>query len=237
MTTERLTPQQARWVEQALPSVRTLARTLAPKMLHASLDELVSAGSEGLVDAALRYEPESGVPFGAFAHYRVRGAMIDAARRAAPALRRKARAIRTLRALQATQALLEHAAASQPAPHAPEPRSLRERVAAAADLVAQATTAVLISRAAPDDPELVLDEEVGDAEQRMLDRELRAGLQTIVETAEPAERQMVQALYFEGTSMQEYADRIGKSKSTVSRQHSRLLRALGERLRARLDGD
>lgn len=233
MTRERLSPQQTRWVEQCLPRVEQLARTLAPRMPHASREELVSAGYEGLVQAALRYEPQSGVPFGAFAHFRVRGAMIDAARSAAPALRRKARAVR---ALQATQDLLERTAAAQPAADAADPRSLRERVAAAAALVRHATTAVLLSRVAPDDPDGVIDEVEHDAESQLLDAELRRALLQVIDDAGEDEKQMVRALYFEGITMQQLADRTGKNKSTVSRHHARLLAALADRLREKMGG-
>ena len=55
---------------------------LAARIPHASIDELQSAGYEGLIEAAMRYDPSIGVPFASYAHFRVRGAMIDAARRA-----------------------------------------------------------------------------------------------------------------------------------------------------------
>jgi RNA polymerase sigma factor for flagellar operon FliA len=233
VTSERLSPQQTLWVEQCLPRVQHMARVLAPKMPHASQEELESAGYEGLVQAALRYEPESGVPFGAFAHYRVRGAMIDAARAAAPALRRKSRAVRSL---AATQELLEREAAAQPAADRADPRSLRERVAAAAALVHKATTAVLLTRVAPDDPDGVIDEVQSDAESQLLDAELRRTLLEVIDGADDDEKLMVRALYFEGITMQELAERTGKNKSTVSRHHAKLLATLGERLRERLGG-
>ena len=91
-----LTEEQSRLVEQHLPRVRSLARTLAHTVSHADFDELNSAGAEGLIEAAQRYDPASGTPFVAFAHYRIKGAMIDAARRAAPQLRRRTRAVRAL---------------------------------------------------------------------------------------------------------------------------------------------
>jgi len=46
---------------------------------HASGDEyneLVSRGMLALVESARRYDPSRGVPFGAFARHRIRGAMI-----------------------------------------------------------------------------------------------------------------------------------------------------------------
>jgi RNA polymerase sigma factor for flagellar operon FliA len=61
-------------------------------------DELWNAGALGLVEAANRYDPDSGVPFAHFARARVRGAIIDSTRDrdwAARSVRRKTRRIRT----------------------------------------------------------------------------------------------------------------------------------------------
>ncbi|MEO6601306.1 MAG: sigma factor, partial [Polyangiaceae bacterium] len=43
-------------------------------------DDLVGAGREGLLNAARRFDPERGVPFGAYANLRVRGAILDGVR-------------------------------------------------------------------------------------------------------------------------------------------------------------
>lgn len=70
-----------------------LVEVSAKQMIRAlrwrvDLDELVSAGREGLWEAARRYDPDSSVPFKGFAGYRVRGAMIDHLRRTAAVPRR-----------------------------------------------------------------------------------------------------------------------------------------------------
>ncbi len=54
---------------------------LAPTLPnHLDRGELLSAGRLGLTEAAIRYEPSTGVPFGAFAMHRIRGAVLDATR-------------------------------------------------------------------------------------------------------------------------------------------------------------
>lgn len=228
---EALSPDQARWVEQCVPRVMSLAKQLVGSMPHISIDDLVSAGYEGLVHAALRYEPGNGVPFVAYAHYRVRGAMIDAARRAAPELRRHSRA---LRALQATQALLEHAERNRVPRSAADPRSLRERVAAAAELVAQTTTAVLLARLGPADPDSVPTSEL-DAETKLLDAEDLSFVRSVIARCDANERRLFEAIYIHGISMREFADSIGKSVSTVSRHHARLLARVAEGLRGAME--
>lgn len=61
--------------------VKALAMRLAQRVpAHVELNELVSVGMMGLVEAARRYQPSLGVPFDAFARRRVNGAMVDALR-------------------------------------------------------------------------------------------------------------------------------------------------------------
>jgi RNA polymerase sigma factor FliA len=222
-----LTAEQRRWVERAAPRVARIASALASSVTHASRDELTSAGYEGLVQAAQRYDPGSGVPFYAFAHHRIRGAMIDHARQSAPAVRRRSRA---LRLLQASQALLEQAQRESLPGTTADPRTLQQRVAAAAEIVAQQTTAVLLSKAKPRDPDTVA-EPSADMETGLLHAELRDHLATLLRRCSEDERGLIEAIYFEGRTMAAYAEEIGKSVSTVSRRHARVIGRLGRSLR------
>jgi len=218
-----LTDQQRRWIEESLPLVLRLAAVLERQVSHLSKDELVSAGHEGLTLAALRYDPGAGVPFAAYALHRIRGAMLDAARRAVPSIRQRTRA---LRVLQATQSLLEDA---QRRGLAHEADSLKSRVESAQELVMQATTAVLVSRLAPEDPDSVQD--ARGAENELLDAETRAKIRAALEACRAEDRALIESLYFEGLSMKELAAKRGKSASTISRQHARVLTRLAKHLR------
>ena len=61
-----------------LPLVRTIATRLARRLPPSvDVDELVSVGTVGLIDAIDRFNPELGVPFKAYAEIRIRGAMVD----------------------------------------------------------------------------------------------------------------------------------------------------------------
>src|SRR5262249_13658173 len=61
--------------------VKALASRLAQRVpAHIELNELVSVGMMGLVEAARGFEPALGVPFDAFARRRVHGAMVDSLR-------------------------------------------------------------------------------------------------------------------------------------------------------------
>jgi RNA polymerase sigma factor for flagellar operon FliA len=217
-----LTPEQRSWVERAAPRVTTIARSVRRLLPQAPIDELESAGYEGLVQAALRYDPESGIAFAAFAHYRIRGAMIDWARAQSPGARRYQRAVR---AMETTQSLLRAAGASS----AGDRRALEERVMAARALVEQAAVSVVTSRAVIGDPEGLAAED--DPERALLDRELRVRIEEELLKLDPEERELVDALYRRGESMHEVAQRLGTAPSTVSRRHQRAMSRLADALR------
>lgn len=221
----RLDARQRRWVESAAARVPRLARALVRSLPGVDADDLESAGNEALVRAAFRYDPASGVTFERFAHYRVRGAMIDFARSRNRAGRQARRAEK---ALEASQALLEAASRSAPDARA----SLAERVAAAKALVEKTAAAAIMSRACDADVEGVSSAE-GDAEHLLLSRERREAVRACMETLDDEQRALIEAVYIEGVPMQAHADRIGKSLSTVSRRHAKILGILAARLRQR----
>jgi len=85
-----------------------MARRLPPQV---EVSELIGVGVLGLIDAAGRYKPATGVPFDAFARCRIQGAMLDALRDLdwAPRSLRKLR-----RKVDATMAQLRHSLGREP---------------------------------------------------------------------------------------------------------------------------
>ncbi len=226
--TEALTREQRRRVERGKPLVDQLARILVLRLARISEDDLRSAGYEALVKCGLRYDPALATSFRSYSFHRVRGAMIDAARRAVPGLRRRSRALRTM---QATQALLEHAEQHE-AGEGPDPRTLRERVDAAADIVAHATASVVLSRIGGPDPESVADDTSDDPEVVIHEAQLREHVRRTVERhCTDEERALLTAVYDKGLTMTELGEQAGVSKSTISRRHAALLRRLAGQLR------
>ena len=78
ITTPSVRGARRRLVEQHVDLVDQLARSVR-KDLEAALppDDLRSFGFEALVRAARTWDARQGVPFGAYARYRVRGAILD----------------------------------------------------------------------------------------------------------------------------------------------------------------
>lgn len=67
---------------QFLPMVQRVARRLVRRLpQHIELDDLMSAGVVGLMEAMQRYDPTRATLFGRYAEFRVRGAMLDELRR------------------------------------------------------------------------------------------------------------------------------------------------------------
>lgn len=89
-------------IERHWPLVRHVAHHVAFRLSgRVSLEDLIGAGAEGLIDAVDRFDPERGVSFPAFAAHRIRGAMYDGIRSAdwvPRRVRRKEQAIQEARA-------------------------------------------------------------------------------------------------------------------------------------------
>ena len=80
-----------------------LVETIAAHILRSigrslELEDLVGAGREGLLDAARRFDPSRGVPFGAYANLRIRGAILDGVRQLSSLPRRAYERIAALEA-------------------------------------------------------------------------------------------------------------------------------------------
>ncbi|MDB4982637.1 MAG: DNA-directed polymerase [Myxococcales bacterium] len=70
------------YVTRHYPYVERVARGLARRLpTHIALDDLISSGAMGLIEAAERFDPKLGQNFEAFAEQRIRGAMLDDIRR------------------------------------------------------------------------------------------------------------------------------------------------------------
>jgi RNA polymerase sigma factor FliA len=84
-------------IEAHLPLVGQIVRQLSAGFpRHIDRDDLHGAGAAGLVDAATRYDPATGVPFARYAAIRIRGAILDATRERDWATRRMRRDLRTI---------------------------------------------------------------------------------------------------------------------------------------------
>ncbi|MGD0940398.1 MAG: FliA/WhiG family RNA polymerase sigma factor [Terracidiphilus sp.] len=92
-----LTAEQERVLLEHLPIVRFLARRIHERLpQHVEIEDLVSAGVVGLMDAFSKFDPAKKVQFRSYAQFRIRGAILDSLRTldwSPRELRRKGRAV------------------------------------------------------------------------------------------------------------------------------------------------
>ncbi len=92
-----MTPEQERVLLDHLPVVRFLARRIHERLpQHVEIEDLISAGVVGLMDAFAKFDPEKKVQFRSYAQFRIRGAILDSLRTldwSPRELRRKGRAV------------------------------------------------------------------------------------------------------------------------------------------------
>ena len=101
------TPEEERMMVEHLPIVRYIARRIHERLpQHVEIEDLVSAGVLGLMDAFQKFNPEKNVQFRSYAQFRIRGAILDSLRTldwSPRDLRRKGRAVeQAMRSLTAT---------------------------------------------------------------------------------------------------------------------------------------
>ncbi|HVC45775.1 MAG TPA: FliA/WhiG family RNA polymerase sigma factor [Terracidiphilus sp.] len=94
---QALSGEQERLLLEHLPTVRFLARRIHERLpQHVDIEDLVSAGVVGLMDAFTKFDPNKKVQFRSYAQFRIRGAILDSLRTldwSPRELRRKGRAV------------------------------------------------------------------------------------------------------------------------------------------------
>jgi len=89
--------ERERVMLEHMPAVRWMARRIHERLpQHVDMEDLVSAGTLGLLDALRKFDPEKKVQFRSYAQFRIRGAILDSLRTldwSPRDLRRKGRAV------------------------------------------------------------------------------------------------------------------------------------------------
>ena len=212
--------------------VKTMARRLAQRLpAQVDVGDLVGVGMVGLIEAAQRYRPATGVPFSAFARRRLRGAMLDVLR----GLDWAPRSLRRLRReLDATIAKLRRQLGREPAEEeiAAALGMTAEKFAHALDEVRRLDVATIRQDGDHEGGSfLELCVDTGEAADLQLERaELRQHLAAALTQLPEREQQILSMYYGRELTLAEIGAVIGLTESRVSQ-----LRALAvSRLRATL---
>jgi RNA polymerase sigma factor for flagellar operon FliA len=222
--------ERERLLLEHLPAVRYIARRLHERLpQHVEMDDLVSAGVVGLIDACSKFDAARHVQFKSYAQFRIRGAILDSLRLldwSPRELRRKGRAVEeAIRTL--TQRLGR--APGEPEIAAEMELSLEQMQQLLGDLKGLEIGSLNEERG----------EDSGDAELayvpaapeedplfRCLEGESRQQLIDAIEELPEKERLVLTLYYYEELTMREIGLTLGVVESRVSQIHASAVRRL-----------
>ncbi len=219
-----------------LPTVRYLARRIHERLpQHVELDDLVSAGIVGLIDAFSKFDRKKQVQFKSYAQFRIRGAILDSLRTldwSPRELRRKGRAVEeAIRAVtqRVGRSPLEHEIAAE------MKLSLTEYQALLTDLKGLEVGSLHVERSedsSDDELAYLPGSSEDDPLFLCLKGEMKQRLTEAIEELPDKERMVVTLYYYEELTMKEIGLTLGVVESRVSQIHSSAVL----RLRAALAG-
>ena len=207
-----------------LPTVRYLARRIHERLpQHVELDDLISAGMVGLIDAFSKFDHGKKVQFKSYAQFRIRGAILDSLRTldwSPRELRRKGRAVEE--AIRATTHRLGRAP-SEPEIAQEMELSLTSFQTLLGDLKGLEIGSLHMERTEDSgDEELsyVPGAPEDDPLFRCLKGEMKQRLADAIRELPEKERMVLTLYYYEELTMKEIGLTLGVVESRVSQIHS-----------------
>lgn len=232
------------WQEQMIlqyaPLIKYIASRLALRLPpHISLDDLISSGIIGLIDAIQKFDPAKNISFKTYAEFRVKGAILDE--------------LRSLdwipRSVRKKSHLLERAYAElernlgRPAEPEEVCRALGLELEEFYQLLDETKAVSLVELEgnwkAAKNPELfeaeisemLHDENLRDPSLALHFSELRDVLMQAIDALPDKEKLLVSLYYYEELTMKEIGEIMGYTESRISQLHTQAMLRLRARLR------
>jgi RNA polymerase sigma factor for flagellar operon FliA len=249
----QLTPIQEQWpqkvdlawqeqmVVQYAPLIKYIASRLALRLpAHISLDDLISSGIIGLIDAIHKFDPGKNISFKTYAEFRIKGAILDELR----SLDWIPRSVRKKsHVLEKTYAELEKTL-GRPA----EPEEICEALGLELEefhqLLDETKSVSLVElegiwktvRNGPDLPEsslpeILLDENIRDPFLALHFSELQDIMVKAIDALPDKEKLLISLYYYEELTMKEIGQIMGYTESRISQLHTQAMIRLRGRLR------
>lgn len=206
-------------VVQNLPLVGYLVSEICMRASHLSRPDLTQVGAIALIQCAESFDSSLGVPFGAYARRRIKGAFADELRREDWATRGARTRMSELAVMQET---LSGALGRMPT---------HDELAAALGVDRASVEAGLLDAARTLTPltDVIADMVAATAqspEEAVVQTEHEDFLAAAVAALPEKMRYIVQQVYFQDRSVKELAEELGSSHSAVSQQRSEAMRLL-----------
>lgn len=218
-------------IEKELPHVNHIARRIHERLpKHVPLEDLVHEGILGLMAALSTYDPSKNVDFGAYAGFRIRGAILDSLREldwVPRSLRNRSRQISDART--ELQAILGRSSSEQEIAD-----YLRIDLKKLHQWLSDADTLTLLGQEAPaagnpfeitDLVETALSPDEGPFEL-CLQSEMRDHLVNAISKLNERDQLLLSLYYREELSLKEVGDVLGIGESRASQLHSSIVKKL-----------
>jgi RNA polymerase sigma factor FliA len=207
------------------PYVRSLASTVR-RQFHATLDldELISWGQVGLLEAAERFDAKVGANFLTFAHYRIKGSIFDGLKKMGVLRGSDARAAFAGERANAYLGSLSGRESESRSPTRSITDDVREISSAATGLAMVFATSFEATEG------LQIADEAMPADERLEIEQLKFRVRAAIANLPEKERQLLKGYYFEGKTLEEAGGQVGQSKSWASRLHARAIERLRDML-------
>ena len=207
-----------------LPTVRYLARRIHERLpQHVELDDLISAGVVGLIDAFSKFDHTKKVQFKSYAQFRIRGAILDSLRTldwSPRELRRKGRAVEE--AIRSVTQRVGRAPSEQEIAKEME-LTLAEYQLLLGDLKGLEIGSLHMERSEDSGAEelaYVPGSPEDDPQFRCLKGEMKQRLADAIDELPEKERMVLTLYYYEELTMKEIGLTLGVVESRVSQIHS-----------------
>ena len=206
-------------VDRLVEAYRSYSHAISAEVLRKyptlDRDDVIGAAELGLVEAANKFDPGRGVLFKTFAYYRIRGAIYDSLRKMGWFVKDAV----NLRFESGANEMLQDYAGSAPVANSPEAtvRELR-------DLAGSVVSCYFLSLSS-------MTEELAatgtkSAEQSCIDRQMKERLRQALAQLPQKNREVLEAYYFRDETLEGIGQRLGLSKSWLSRLHAKSLEML-----------
>ncbi len=233
------TPEEL--VFEHLPLVKYLASRLSGRLPPTlDVEDLISAGIVGLIEAARRFDPKRNIQFKTFAEFRIRGAMLDELR----SLDWIPRSVKEKAArLEKVMSTLENRLGRPPEDEEiarelglrlEEYYRLLEEVRGITFVDIEALKRKLEDAEDLDLADLLADSEENDPFEKLGLKELGEALAQAISELPEKEKLVITLYYYEGLTMKEIGKVLGYTESRISQLHSKALLRLRAKLKERL---
>jgi len=224
-------PEQENIVRHYAPKVKYLASRMKARLpRNVDVNELISAGSMGLVESFSKFKPQLGVKFDTYAENRIRGAMLDELRRMdwfPRSLRQKVRQLDT--------AIMQ---LEQNTGESPSEEDLVRETGLSTKEVREGMEAMQSQLCFPLD---VLENAMADSEgglgrepfELTAENELLNRVADLIEQLTPREKLVLSLYYSDELNMREAAEVMGITEGRVSQLHTQAVGRLRRELHSR----